>query len=60
MNVQMWVAVFGLIVCAIYGFTAVREIRRDKPGHSLNAAKIHLAMVAVFVPFCLFILFAYL
>ena len=59
MTPQMWAGVFGLVVCAIYAFTSLRELRRGKPGHALNAAKIHLAMVAMFAPFCIWILIAY-
>lgn len=59
MNVQMWAGVFGLVVCAIFAFTAIRELKRNVPGHAQNAAKIHIAMVAMFVPFCIYILIAY-
>ncbi|MGY6637461.1 MAG: hypothetical protein ABS49_07070 [Erythrobacter sp. SCN 62-14] len=59
MNVQMWAGVFGLVVCAIFAFTSIRELRRNVPGHALNAAKIHIGMVALFVPFCIWILIAY-
>lgn len=51
--------IFGLVVCAVFLFTSIRELRRGQPGHALNAAKIHLGMVAIFVPFCLYILIAY-
>ncbi len=59
MNLPFGMGIFGLVVCAVFLFNAIREIRRNQPGHALNAAKIHLAMVAMFVPFCLYILIAY-
>ena len=37
----------------------LRELRRDRPGHARNAAMIHIAMVSMFVPFCLYVLIAY-
>lgn len=59
MSLPFGMGVFGLIVSAAFLFNSVREIRKNKPGHALNAAKIHLGMVVMFVPFCLYILFAY-
>ena len=59
MTPQMWAGVIGLVVSAIYAFTSIRELRRGKPGHAQNAAKIHLGMVAMLVPFCIWILIAY-
>ncbi|MFN4241285.1 MAG: hypothetical protein ACK4E5_11670 [Erythrobacter cryptus] len=59
MNLPIAAAIFGLVVCAIFAFTALRELRRDRPGHARNAAMIHIAMVSMFVPFCLYILIAY-
>jgi len=59
MNLPIAAAIFGLVMCAIFAFTALRELRRDRPGHARNAAMIHIAMVSMFVPFCLYILIAY-
>jgi len=59
MNLPIAAAIFGLLVCAVFAFTALRELRRDRPGHARNAAVIHIAMVSMFVPFCLYILIAY-
>lgn len=56
MNLPFVMGLFGLVVSVVFLFTAVRELRRGKPGHALNAAKIHLGMVILFVPFCLWIL----
>jgi len=52
-------AIFGLVVCAVFAFTAIRELRRDRPGHARNAAMIHIAMVSMFVPFCIYVLIAW-
>jgi hypothetical protein len=59
MNLPFGMGIFGLAVCAFFLLSAVRELRRDRPGHARNAAMIHIAMVSVFVPFCLYVLFAY-
>ncbi|NJN37051.1 MAG: hypothetical protein HC794_08330 [Nitrospiraceae bacterium] len=50
---------FGLIVSAVFLFNAVRELRRNVEGHARNAAMIHVAMVSMFVPFCVYVLIAY-
>ena len=42
-----------------FGIAAIRELKRDVRGHSHNAAKIHIAMVSMFVPFCLIVLVAH-
>jgi hypothetical protein len=46
-------------VCAIFAFTAIRELRRGREGHARNAAMIHIAMVSMFAPFCLYVVIAY-
>lgn len=59
MNLPFAMGLFGLLVSAVFAFNAWRELRRDRPGHARNAAMIHVAMVSMFVPFCLYILVAY-
>ena len=59
MNLPFGVAIFGLIVSAIFAFNAVRELKRNVPGHSRNAAMIHVAMVSMLAPFCIFVLIAF-
>ncbi|MCZ8371045.1 MAG: hypothetical protein O9293_13985 [Porphyrobacter sp.] len=59
MNVPVAAALIGLAVSLWFGIQAVRELKRDQPGHSHNAAMIHIAMVSLFVPFCVIVLFAY-
>jgi hypothetical protein len=59
MNLPFGVAIFGLIVSAIFAFNAVRELKRNVPGHARNAAMIHVAMVSMLAPFCIFVLIAY-
>ncbi len=59
MNVPVAAALLGLAVSLWFGISAVRELRRDVPGHSHNAAMIHAGMLAMFVPFCLIVLVAY-
>ncbi|MEM9310898.1 MAG: hypothetical protein AAGA34_05565 [Pseudomonadota bacterium] len=56
MGLPFWAGVFGLVLSLVFGFNAVREIRRDQPGHARNAAMIHIAMVSVFLPACLIII----
>jgi uncharacterized membrane protein len=56
MNLPFVMGLFGLAVSLVFLFNSIRVIRRNKPGHALNAAKIHLGMVAVFAPFCLFLI----
>ena len=59
MSLPFAAGIFGLVACAVFLFTSVRELRRNRPGHLRNAAMIHLAMVSMFLPFCLYILLAY-
>ncbi|MFN4038159.1 MAG: hypothetical protein ACK4IB_02395 [Erythrobacter sp.] len=56
MNLPFAMGLFGLAVSLVFLFTSIRELRRGQQGHALNAAKIHLGMVVMFVPFCLWIL----
>ena len=59
MSVPFVVAIFGLIVSAIFAFNAVRELKRNVPGHARNAAMIHIAMVSMLAPFCLIALIVF-
>ena len=59
MSVPFVVAIFGLIVSAIFAFNAMRELKRNVPGHARNAAMIHVAMVSMLAPFCIFVAVAY-
>ena len=59
MNMPIAAALLGLAVCVWFGISAVRELKRDRPGHLHNAAMIHVAMVAMLAPFCLIVLVAY-
>ena len=59
MNIPVAAALLGLAVSLWFGIAAVRQLKRDEPGHLHNAAMIHAAMVAMFVPFCLIVLVAY-
>ena len=49
-------AVIGLVTSIWFGFHAVRELKREKEGHSRNAAMIHIAMVSMLAPFCLIVI----
>jgi len=59
MNLPFVMGVIGLIVSAVFAFNAWRELKRNVEGHSRNAAMIHVAMVSMFVPFCLYVVIAY-
>ena len=59
MNLPFGMGIFGLVICAVFAFNAVRELRRNVEGHARNAAMIHIAMVSMFAPFCLYVLIAY-
>lgn len=59
MSLPFAAGIFGLVACAVFLFTSVRELRRNVPGHARNAAMIHIAMVSMFVPFCIYVLVAY-
>lgn len=56
MNVTVVTALLGLVVSAVFAFNAIRELKRGTPGHSRNAAIIHIVMVAMLAPFCVAIL----
>jgi len=59
MNLPFVVALIGLAVSAWFAIQSVRELKRDVPGHSRNAAMIHIAMVSMLVPFCLIVMAFY-
>jgi hypothetical protein len=59
MGVPFWAGVLGLIVSIVFLFNAVRELRRGEEGHARNAAMIHIAMVAMFLPFSLIVMLIY-
>lgn len=56
MNLPFAMGLIGLAVSLFFLVNAIRVIRRNQPGHTLNAAKIHLGMVVPFLPFCLWVL----
>ena len=56
MSLPFWAGIFGLVMCLVFGFNAIRELRRDEEGHARNAAMIHIAMVSMFLPACLIII----
>lgn len=59
MNLPFGMAIFGLLVCAVFAFNAWRELRRNVEGHARNAAMIQAAMVSMFAPFCLIVIAVY-
>lgn len=59
MNLPFGIGLFGLVICAAFAVSAIRELRRYREGHARNAAMIHIAMVSMFAPFCLYVLIAY-
>ena len=59
MGLPFWAGVFGLIVSLVFGFNAIRELRRNQEGHARNAAMIHIAMVSMFLPASLIIMAFY-
>lgn len=59
MNLPFAMGLFGLLVSAIFAFNSVRELKRNVEGHARNAAMIHIAMVSMLVPFCLYVVIAY-
>ena len=58
MGLPFWAGVFGAAVSVIYLVRALIELKKDKPGHARNAAMIHVGMASLFLPACLFIIFA--
>ncbi|WP_017663824.1 hypothetical protein [Porphyrobacter sp. AAP82] len=59
MNMPVAAAALGLAVSVWFGISAVRELKRDTPGHAFNAAMIHVAMVTMLAPFCLIVIAVY-
>ncbi|MFM7403980.1 MAG: hypothetical protein ACKO1N_07785 [Erythrobacter sp.] len=59
MMVPFVVGIIGLLVSAWFAVSAIRELRRNVPGHGRNAAMIHIAMVSMLAPFCAIIVFVY-
>jgi len=56
MGLSFWAGVFGLIVSLVFGYNAIRELKRDEEGHARNAAMIHIAMVSMFLPMSLIVI----
>lgn len=59
MGMPFWAGVFGAVVSLIFLVRAMIELKKDVPGHSRNAAMIHVAMVSMLAPFCIFVAIAY-
>ena len=59
MSLPFGMGVFGLVVSLVFIVRAVLELRKNTPGHSRNAAMIHVAMGSMFLPFSLIIMFIY-
>ena len=53
MGLPFWAGVMGRAFCLVFGFNAIRELKRNEEGHARNAAMIHIAMVSMFLPFSL-------
>jgi len=58
MGLPFWAGVFGAVVSIVFLVRAWLELRKNREGHLRNAAMIHVGMGAVFLPGCLFIIFA--
>jgi hypothetical protein len=56
MGLPFWAGVFGAVVSLIFLMRALAELKKDTPGHSRNAAMIHVAMAGTFLPACLIII----
>ncbi len=59
MSVPFVTALIGLAVSVWFAVSAVRELKRNVPGHGRNAAAIHIAMVSMLAPFCLIVIAYY-
>lgn len=56
MGLPFWAGIFGLVISLIFGFRAIRELKRDQDGHARNAAMIHMGMISMFLPGSLLII----
>ncbi len=59
MSIPFVAALLGLAVSVWFAVRAVRELKRNVPGHGRNGAVIHIAMVAMLAPFCLIVMAYY-
>ncbi len=59
MNLPFVMGLIGLVISAWFAVNSVRELKRNVPGHSRNAAVIHIAMVGMLVPFSLIVMAFY-
>ncbi len=50
MSNAMWLGVFGTVVGLGFLLNSIKNLRRSKEGHAANAGRLHIAMVAVFLP----------
>ena len=60
MGLPFWAGVFGVVVSLGFLIPAIIELRRNRPGHSRNAAMIHVGMASMFLPASLIIILVYL
>ncbi|MEQ8411778.1 MAG: hypothetical protein RIC51_04035 [Erythrobacter sp.] len=58
MGLPFWAGVFGAVVSIVFLIRAWLELRKNREGHLRNAAMIHVGMGSLFLPACLFIMFA--
>lgn len=56
MGLPFWMGVFGVVVSVAYLIHAAVELRKNTPGHSRNAAMIHVGMASMFLPASLIII----
>lgn len=59
MGLPFWMGVFGTVVSIIFLVRAAIELKRDTPGHSRNAAMIHVPMASVLLVAGVFIMVIY-
>ena len=60
MGLPFWMGIFGAVVSIVFLVRALIELKKDTPGHSRNAAMIHVAMASMFLPACLIIIAIYM
>lgn len=50
MDFVLWVGVFGTVLGLGFLINSVKNLRISSEGHAANAGRLHIAMVAVFLP----------
>ncbi|MEO0462853.1 MAG: hypothetical protein AAF127_06960 [Pseudomonadota bacterium] len=50
MSFTIWVGIFGTLLGLGFLLNSIKNLRISPEGHAANAGRLHIAMVAIFLP----------